>query len=301
MRLTEGNMGRPRIKKIESGRDLENIKPFSESAEQPVVTEDQVEEEPQSKTVKTESNSVKTSSEVVKRIKEKIKKIRSQRYDSLVKTVDKSKLYPLSEAIEIVKKTSSLKFDSTIEVHITLNIDPSRTEQQVRGTVVLPHGTGKQPKILVFTSNPDKALLDLGIVLGDKQTISDIEKTAKLEYDKVIATPEMMPPLGPIAKILGPKGLMPNPKTGTVTTDLRKTIQDLKAGMVEFRTDPQAAVIHSIIGKSSFESAKLQENLKVLLEAVSQSRPKSAKGELISSVYLTSTMGPSVRIDLKSL
>lgn len=290
-------MGRPRIKKIESAIELDKLKPSSELAEQPVVTEDQAEEK-----------LVKTKSDLVKRIKEKVKKtrlpagrIRSQRYESLVKTFDKSKLYPLPKAIEIVKKTSSLKFDSTIEVHITLNIDPTRTEQQVRGTVILPHGTGKQPKILVFTSNPDKALLDSGVVLGDKQTISEIEKTAKLDYDKVIASPEMMPALSPIAKILGPKGLMPNPKTGTVTTDLRKTIQDLKTGLVEFRTDPKAAVIHSIIGKSSFESAKLSENLKVLLEAVSQSRPKSAKGELISSVYLTSTMGPSVKVGAKSI
>ena len=240
------------------------------------------------------------SEPVIKKIKDKIKKIRSRRYQTLISEIDKSRTYPLEDAIDLVKRSSNTKFDATLEAHINLHLDVTKADQQVRSTVLLPHGSGKEPKILVFTQSQDVELKQSGVVIGDKQTVSDIINTGKISFDKVVATPEMMPVLTPAAKVLGPKGLMPNPKTGTVTTDLKKTIQELKSGLIEFKTD-KSPIIHAIIGKSSYDKEKLVENFKTLLEAINRARPKGTKGDLIVSIYITTTMSPSVRVDPSSL
>ena len=240
------------------------------------------------------------SEPIVKKIRDKIKKIRSRRYQTLISELDKPKTYPLEDAIDLVKRSSNTKFDATLEAHINLHLDVTKADQQVRSTVLLPHGSGKEPKILVFTQSPDVELKQSGVVIGDKQTVSDIINTGKISFDKVVATPEMMPVLTPAAKVLGPRGLMPNPKTGTVTTDLKKTIQELKSGLIEFKTG-KSPIIHAIIGKASFDKEKLVENFKTLLEAINRVRPKGTKGDLIVSIYITTTMSPSVRVDPSSL
>lgn len=270
------------------------LKQISEesASDQPIVESDV---ETNESTVVVEEKPKKTS------VKDKLKKIRSRRYKALLEFVDKSQEYSLEEAVEILKKTSTIKFSASVEAHINLNLDVSKSDQQMRNTVVLPHGSGKEPKILVFTGNLSADLKTLGVEFGDKETLDKISKTGKIDFDKVIATPDMMPTLSAAAKVLGPKGLMPNPKTGTVTTDIKKTVHDLKSGLIEFRTETKSPIVHTTIGKVNIETSKLIENFRALYEAVLQSRPKSAKGELVVSVYLTTTMGPSIRLDLKKI
>lgn len=226
---------------------------------------------------------------------------RSKRYVSNLEKLDKNKTYSAIEAVKLVKETSNAKFDSTIEVAMNLNLDTKKNDQQLRGAVVLPNGTGKTKRILVLAKGDQaKAAKEAGAdFVGDLDMIQKIEKESWFDYDVIIATPEMMPMLGKIGKLLGPKGLMPNPKTGTVTMDTAKAIEETKKGKVNYRTDSFGNV-HGIVGKASFDDAKLVENLKAFVEAIMKVKPSTVKGAYVKNVSISSTMGPGVKIDLNS-
>lgn len=228
-------------------------------------------------------------------------KKKSKKYTEALSKVEKGKLYPLEEAISLVKETSISKFDGTVEIAIRLNLDTKKNDQQLRGAIVLPHGTGKTKKVLVLAKgDAAKAAIDAGAdYVGDADMIAKIEKENWFDFDVIIATPEMMPMLGKLGKVLGPKGLMPNPKTGTVTTDTRKAVEDVKKGRVEYRTDSYANV-HAIVGKVSFEDEKLIDNVKAFMDVIIKSKPQTAKGIYLKNVSLSSTMGPGIRVDLSS-
>ena len=224
---------------------------------------------------------------------------RSKRYVSNLEKLDKNKAYSVEEAVKLVKETSNAKFDSTIEVAMNLNLDTKKNDQQLRGAVVLHNGTGKTKRILVLAKGDQaKAAKEAGAdFVGDLDMIQKIEKESWFDYDVIIATPEMMPMLGKIGKLLGPKGLMPNPKTGTVTMDTAKAIEETKKGKVNYRTDSFGNV-HGIVGKASFDDAKLVENLKAFVEAIMKVKPSTVKGTYVKNVSISSTMGPGVKIDL---
>ena len=226
---------------------------------------------------------------------------RSKRYVSNLEKLDKNKAYSAIEAVKLVKETSNAKFDSTIEVAMNLNLDTKKNDQQLRGAVVLPNGTGKTKRILVLAKGDQaKAAKEAGAdFVGDLDMIQKIEKESWFDYDVIIATPEMMPMLGKIGKLLVPKGLMPNPKTGTVTMDTAKAIEETKKGKVNYRTDSFGNV-HGIVGKASFDDAKLVENLKAFVEAIMKVKPSTVKGAYVKNVSISSTMGPGVKIDLNS-
>jgi large subunit ribosomal protein L1 len=226
---------------------------------------------------------------------------KSKRYASLVEKIDKKKAYSVEEAVKLVKSTTSAKFDETVEVAMNMNLDTRKADQQLRGAVVLPNGTGKSHKVLVLAKGDQaKAAKDAGAdFVGDADLIEKIEKENWFEYDVIIATPEMMPMLGKIGKILGPKGLMPNPKTGTVTIDVKKAVEDTKKGKVEYRTD-SFGNIHGIIGKASFDEAKLVENLNAFVSTILKLKPASVKGNYVKNISISSTMGPGVKLDLNS-
>ena len=222
-------------------------------------------------------------------------KKRSKRYRQIKKKIEK-KLYSIDEALDLIKKTSNTKFDASVEVHLRLGIDPTKTEQQVRGTVILPYPTGQKLKIAVFTEEKEKEIRAAGAeVVGGEDLVKKIKETGKCDFDIAIATPAMMRHVGQIGKILGTRGLMPNPKTETVTKDPIKTISELKSGKISFKTDPQG-LIHQVIGKVSFDSQKLRENFKALISAIQNAKPKGVKGNYIKSVSLCSTMGPGIRV-----
>ena len=215
---------------------------------------------------------------------------RSKRYVSNLEKLDKNKAYSAIEAVKLVKETSNAKFDSTIEVAMNLNLDTKKNDQQLRGAVVLPNGTGKTKRILVLAKGDQaKAAKEAGAdFVGDLDMIQKIEKESWFDYDVIIATPEMMPMLGKIGKLLGPKGLMPNPKTGTVTMDTAKAIEETKKGKVNYRTDSFGNV-HGIVGKASFDDAKLVENLKAFVEAIMKVKPSTVKGAYVKNVSISST------------
>lgn len=215
--------------------------------------------------------------------------------------IEKDKEYNITEAIKLVKETSITKFDSTVDVAINLNIDPKKADQQLRGSLVLPNGTGKKKTILVIAKGTQaEAARQAGAdYVGDQDMIEKIQKENWFAYDVIIATPEMMPELGKIGKILGPKGLMPNPKTNTVTTNVVAAIEDVKKGMVSFKTD-SLGNIHSVIGKVSFEDSKLQENLEYVINSISKLKPASVKGKFVKTITIASTMGPGIRLDKNS-
>lgn len=227
---------------------------------------------------------------------------KSKRYIANLENIDKSKLYTIEEAVSLVKKTSNTKFDATLEVAMNLNLDVKKADQQLRGAVVLPHGTGKSKKILVLAKGEQaKAATESGAdYVGDVDLITKIEKENWFDFDVIIATPEMMPSLGKIGKLLGPKGLMPNPKTGTVTMDVAKAIEETKKGKVNYRTDSFGNV-HGIFGKSSFDEKKLVENLKAFIDVILKSKPTTAKGNYVKNISISSTMGPGVKIDINSI
>ena len=207
--------------------------------------------------------------------------------------------YGLEEAVELVQKVKFAKFDETVEVHMRLGVDPKHADQMVRGTVVLPNGLGKSKKVLVIAGTPEKQreAQEAGAdFVGGEEMVTKIQSQNWLDYDAVVATPDMMRSVGKLGKVLGPRGLMPNPKTGTVTTDVAKAVNETKAGKVEFRVD-KTGVIHAPLGKVSFSKDKLLENASVLLNAVVRAKPAAAKGKYVKSVTLCSTMGPGVALD----
>ena len=226
---------------------------------------------------------------------------KSKRYASAMEKVDKNKVYTTLEAVKLVKELANTKFDETVEVAMNLNLDTKKADQQLRGAIVLPHGTGKSQTVLVLAKGDQaKAAKDAGAdFVGDIDMIEKIEKENWFEYDVIIATPEMMPMLGKIGKVLGPKGLMPNPKTGTVTMDVAKAVSDTKKGKVEYRTDSYGN-IHGIVGKVSFDEAKLAENLEAFVNAILKIKPTTLKGNYVKNISISSTMGPGIKLDLNS-
>ena len=221
-----------------------------------------------------------------------------KKYIESQKLIDEKKLYDPAEAIALVRKTGKAKFDETVELSIRLGVDPRHADQQVRGAVVLPHGTGKVVRVLVFAKadKAEEARAAGADYVGDADLVEKIKTENWFGFDVCIATPDMMGVVGKIGRILGPKGLMPNPKSGTVTTDVAKAIADIKAGKVEYRID-KTAIAHCPIGKVSFEETKLVENLTALMEAVLKAKPSTSKGVYLRSLYLSTTMGPSIRLN----
>lgn len=223
---------------------------------------------------------------------------RGKRYLELQKLVDRSKIYSPEEAIALVKKTANAKFDESVELHIRLGVDSRHADQQVRGAVVLPNGTGRSMRVLVFAQDEqaDAAKAAGAEFVGGEELVNKILKENWFDFDVVVATPDMMRFVGRLGRVLGPKGLMPNPKTGTVTTDVAKAVEEAKAGKVEYRLD-KTNIIHCPIGKSSFTEEQLTENFRTLLEAVWKAKPSAAKGQYVKSCVLSSTMGPGVRVN----
>ena len=226
---------------------------------------------------------------------------KSKRHVANLEKIEKNKLYSVEEAVKLVKETSNSKFDATVEVAMNLNLDVKKVDQQLRGAVVLPYGTGKTKKILILTKGEGaKAARELGAdYVGDVDMITKIEKENWFDFDVIIATPDMMPMLGKIGKLLGPKGLMPNPKTGTVTNDVAKAVEETKKGKVNYRTDSFGNV-HGIVGKVSFDDDKLVENLKAFVEAIMKVKPSTVKGTYVKNISISSTMGPGIKLDLNS-
>ena len=224
---------------------------------------------------------------------------RGKKYQEAAKLVDRSVQYEPSEAIELAKKTSVAKFDETIEVHIRTGCDGRHAEQQVRGAVVLPNGTGKEVRVLVFffVDKVNEAEAAGADFVGGDELIPRIQNDGWLDFDVVVATPDMMGVVGRLGKVLGPKGLMPNPKAGTVTMDVAKAIKDIKAGKIEYRLD-KSNIIHVPIGKVSFQQEQLEENFKALMDAIVKARPSALKGQFLRSITLSSTMGPGVKVNV---
>lgn len=227
---------------------------------------------------------------------------RGKKYQDSIKSFDKQKLHDLGEAVEVVLSTAKANFDETVELHVKLGVDPRHADQQVRGAVVLPHGTGKTVRVLVFAKG-DKAkeALDAGAeYVGENELADKIQRENWFDFDVVIATPDMMGVVGKLGRVLGPKGIMPNPKSGTVTFDLAKAIEEIKAGKVEYRLD-KTAIIHVPVGKKSFGTEKLVDNISAITDAIVKAKPASAKGNYLKSVTLTSTMGPGVKLNTSKL
>ena len=222
----------------------------------------------------------------------------SKRYTELAKKVERGHEYSPDEGMKLVKETSQAKFDTTVELHLRMGVDPKQADQMVRGAAVLPHGTGKSVRVIVFAQG-DRAR-DAQAAGADAVGAEDLAKRIEggwLDFDVAIATPDMMGQVGRLGRVLGPRGLMPNPKSGTVTMDVAKAVRDSKGGRVEFRVD-KTGVIHTVVGKSSFSETALVENLGTLMDAVTRARPTGVKGDYIKSVHITSTQGPSVKLDL---
>ena len=224
---------------------------------------------------------------------------RSKKYIEAINKVDRTKMYSKEEAVKLVKETSTSSFDGSIEVAIRLNLDTKKADQQLRGTIVLPKGTGKDKKVLVIARGPKaQEARDAGAdFVGDTDMLEKIEKENWFEFDTMVATPDMMPLLGKLGKVLGPKGLMPNPKTGTVTMDVAKAVEEVKAGKVEYRTDSFGNV-HGVIGKASFSEEDLLANLDAFVAQILRVKPASLKGDYVKNITIASTMGPGIKIDV---
>lgn len=219
---------------------------------------------------------------------------RGKKYNEVAKLIDREKLYTIEEAVALVKKTSTTKFDATIDVSFRLNVDPRHADQQIRGTLVLPHGNGKVKRVLAITRSPEVALEAGADFAGGSEMLEKIQTENWFDYDIIVATPDMMGELGKLGRLLGPKGLMPNPRVGTVTTDLDKAIGEIKAGKVEYRVDREANM-HVTIGRVSFEDEKLVDNLNALTERIVRVRPAVVRGTYIKNAVIHTTMGPSIR------
>lgn len=228
-------------------------------------------------------------------------KKRSKKYVEALAKVEKGKVYTVDEAVKLVKETSTTKFDGSVEVAIRLNVDTKKADQQLRGAIVLPKGTGKTTRVIVIAKGEaaTKAKEAGADYVGDVDLLQKIEKENWFDFDTMIATPDMMPLLGKLGRVLGPKGLMPNPKTGTVTMDPAKAVADAKAGRVEYRTDSFGNV-HAVIGKVSFSEEDLKENLNAFVSTIMKIRPASVKGDYVKNIAITSTMGPGIKISLNS-
>ena len=224
---------------------------------------------------------------------------RGKKYQDAVKAFDKKEQYDVADAISIVKKNATAKFDETIEVHIKTGCDGRHADQQIRGAVVLPHGTGKQVRVLVFAkgAKADEAVAAGAEFVGAEELIPKIQNEGWLDFDVVVATPDMMGVVGRLGRVLGPKGLMPNPKAGTVTMDVTKAVNDIKAGKIEYRLD-KTNIIHVPVGKASFTDEQLNDNFQSLMGAINKAKPASLKGQYIKSATLTSTMGPGVKLNV---
>ncbi len=220
----------------------------------------------------------------------------SKRFQKLQTEVDRAKVYSLIEAVDLVKKTATTKFDSSVEVHVRLGIDIKKPEQQVRGTVVLPHGSGKTKRIAAFVvGDRAREAKEAGAdIVGAEELIQHIKSTEKANFDIAVATPDMMPKLASVAKILGPRGLMPSPKSGTVTPNVGKVVEELKKGRVEFKNDTTGN-LHVMVGKASWDAVKLKENVAALMETIQKAKPASAKGTYLKKMVLSSTMGPGIQ------
>ena len=227
---------------------------------------------------------------------------KGKRYSDAAKTFDKMQAYDTEEAISLVKKTAVAKFDETVEAHIRLGVDSRHADQQVRGAVVLPHGTGKKVRVLVFAKGDKLTEAEAAGAdyVGGEELIPKIQNDNWFEFDVVVATPDMMGVVGRLGRVLGPKGLMPNPKAGTVTMDVTKAVQDIKAGKIEYRLD-KSNIIHCPVGKASFTEEQLVENFTTLMGAVVKAKPASAKGQYLKSVTLAATMGPGVKVNTAKL
>ena len=225
-----------------------------------------------------------------------------KRYAEAMKNVDRAALYDIADAITLVKKNASAKFDETVELHIRTGCDGRHADQQIRGAVVLPHGTGKTVRILVFAKGPkaDEAQAAGADYVGAEELIPRIQNDGWLDFDVVVATPDMMGVVGRLGRVLGPKGLMPNPKAGTVTMDVTKAINDIKAGKIEYRLD-KTNIIHVPVGKASFTEEQLADNFQTLIDAIMKAKPSTVKGAYLKSVALTSTMGPGVKLNVAKL
>jgi len=222
---------------------------------------------------------------------------RGKRYEELAKKIDRTRAYSPDEAVRLVKETSQAKFDATVEVHLRMGVDPKQADQMVRGAAVLPNGTGKTVRVIVFAQG--ERARDAQAAGADAVGAEDLAKKIEggwLDFDVAIATPDMMGQVGRLGRVLGPRGLMPNPKSGTVTMDVAKAVRDSKGGRVEFRVD-KTGVVHTVVGKSSFTEQALLSNLATIVDAVNRARPTGVKGDYIETVYLTSTQGPSVKLD----
>jgi large subunit ribosomal protein L1 len=226
----------------------------------------------------------------------------SKRYTELSKLVDPKKQYSPADAVELVKKTSSTKFDGTVELHIRLGIDVKKSDQQVRYTIVMPHAAGKTKKVAAFVpADKEKDAKDAGAeIIGSEELIDKLATSGKIDFDVAVATPDMMPKLAKLAKILGPKGIMPNPKTETVGTNVKKMVEELKKGKVTVKNDATGN-LHQAIGKASNSSTDLLDNLNAVITAIRKAKPASAKGAYLKTVVLTSTMGPAIRLDVASV
>lgn len=227
---------------------------------------------------------------------------KSKRYSAIMESFDKTQTYDVAEAVKNVKSFANAKFDETVEMHIRLGVDGRHADQQVRGATVLPHGTGKSKKVLVFAkgAKAEEAEAAGADYVGAEDLAEKIQKENWFDFDSVVATPDMMGVVGRLGKVLGPKGLMPNPKSGTVTMDVQKALEEIKAGKVEYRLD-KANIIHVIIGKCSFTEEQLVENANALIQVIAKAKPAAAKGQYFKSVTVTSTMGPGVKISTASL
>ena len=227
---------------------------------------------------------------------------RGKKYQDAVKSYDKLAQYDVAEAIELVKKTAVAKFDETVEIHIRTGCDGRHAEQQIRGAVVLPNGTGKTVKVLVFAKGAklDEALAAGADYAGGEELIPKIQNDGWLDFDVVVATPDMMGVVGRLGRVLGPKGLMPNPKAGTVTMDVTKAVNDIKAGKIEYRLD-KTNIIHVPVGKASFTDEQLSDNFQSIMGAINKAKPASLKGQYIKSATLTSTMGPGVKLNVAKI
>ena len=227
---------------------------------------------------------------------------RGKKYQDAVKAFDKANLYDVADAISIVKKNATAKFDETIELHLRTGCDGRHAEQQIRGAVVLPHGTGKTVKVLVFAKGVklDEAQAAGADYVGGEELVPKIQNEGWLDFDVIVATPDMMGVVGRLGRVLGPKGLMPNPKAGTVTMDVTKAINDIKAGKIEYRLD-KTNIIHVPVGKASFTEEQLADNFQTLIDAILKAKPSTVKGAYLKSVTMTSTMGPGVKLNVAKL